>query len=471
MAADRENLENQVRIVLSALEGKQLARPSPIWDTALEWVRNFPTYIDPQLRQRLISEICRAFSVSEPSLLASIDGHHLPVKKTFVSEEAKLRALLPTSGWFTWYDELTLYNEAPLSFHIFSSLCVLGAALGRRCWIDMGHFNIYPNYCVILIGPTGRVKKTTAADIARDFVHRNVCCPLMSDEPTPEAMASALVASGHQFIYAPEMAVFFGKQRYKEGMISKMLRMLDSPKQFEVETQKRGKETVTNLALTFLGCTTPSLLATSMPEEVTSSGFMNRFILIYEQDTDREFYRPRKGDFSNRLDAVVQRFNKLSGVIDFTAEADSWLRDWYSKRKKIVRALTDEVTIEVLERAYGHLLRTAMLIHLAQCDNFNICVSCLESAKGLIDYAEKRVPSIVRTLKQANVAREADYVLDVLTRLGGAADHSTLLRRVGSKMNAQQFKQHVRTLVEQGLLREGKKGAGAAYFLVEDKEV
>lgn len=470
LVEDRTTIEKHVRIILRALEGKTYEKSSPVFFTAIKWIQDFPTFIDQTLKERLKAAACITFNLSEAELLGSIEGVVLPRIIPPSSSEDKLRSLLPKGGWFEWYDEYTRYNEAPLSYHIFSSLCILGASLGRRVYLDMGHFKIWPNYCAILIGPTGRVKKTTAADIARDFIHRHSLCPIMADEPTPQALVSALKASGHHFFYAPEMSVFFGKEQFKQGLVPKILRMLDSPAVFEVDTITRGKETVTDLAITLLGCTTPSLLTTSMPTEVTSSGFMNRFVLVVERDTPRIFPRPWKGLGEGKLDETVKRLKAYSGIMDFAPGVEQgWWTDWYNARKKMIRLMADDIMVEILERVPGHLLRTAILIHLVQCDNFLICEKCLSDAAAIIEHVERSTPSMIQSLKQTAVANDADFVLATLTKLGGAADHSTLLRRCAPKMNAQAFKQHIRTLEEQGLLKTSKKGMGQFYVLTGEE--
>lgn len=469
--AEQALIEDQVFIILRALQGKKLSRDSPIFTTTIKWITNFPTYINHELKQQLKRSACETFDITEAQLLAAIEGTILPDVKLSVvqSTEDRLRSLLPKGGWFEWYDEYTRYNEAPLSYHIFSSLCVLGSCLGRRVYFDMGHFKVWPNYCAILVGPTGKVKKTTAADIAKEMIVRHMVCPVMSDEPTPQALSSALQASGHQFIYAGEMSVFFGKDKFKEGMVPKILRMLDSPEKFEIDTVGRGVETITNLAISFLGGTTPSLFTTSMPQVVTSSGFMNRFVIVVEQSTERVFPRPYKGRHVHKLDETIQRFKKHEGLMDFAPGVEKgWWDSWYRKRKKIVAAMADETLIEVMERLPMHLLRTAMLMHLVQCDNFQLCEKCLQDAENLMLYVEKNTPGLIQTLKQSAGSNETEQVYSMLVRLGGAADHSTLLRRMASKMNAQQFKTHINTLSEQGRLKVSKKGFSQYYIVTEE---
>lgn len=465
--------------VLSALEGVKYENiNTPVFKTALEWVGSFPAELDVSFRRRLVEATCKAFSLSEAELWKQLDNSHSSngvVKpfQRFESREEQLRKLIPKGGWFDWYDQYTQKIEVPLSYSLFSSLCCLGAALGRRVYFRMGsYFSLYPNFCVILIGPPG-LKKTTAGDIAAKLIGKAVLCPVLADQVTPERMITVLKDSGHHLIYAGEMAVFFGKQKYNEGMVTKMLRMLDSPAEFIVETQTREQEVLRDLAITFLGCTTPSLLSSSMPEEVTSSGFMSRFVLVVERDTDREFPIPGEVDpaLEGKLLMTLERMKAMSGEMSFLPAARSWYDEWYSGFKRQMRA-ADDTTAEILVRAPTHLIRTAMLIHLVQCDDFQICSSCLKFASDLIHYTEDTAPLAFQLLKQTAGANDLDYVKAAIHKLGGAADHSTLIRRVATRMNSAAMKGHLRTLQEQGVIKIGKTagGAGTYYILTEGGE-
>jgi len=451
---------------------------TPVFAKAKEWIDNFPPSLDTALRRRLIDATCKAFSLQESELWVTLDGSEqsgssiLKVTSSSLEEqESSFRAILPKGGWFEWYDQYTLGTEVPLSYSIFSSLCAVGAALGRRVYLKMGHFNIYPNYCVILIGPPG-LKKTTAGDISVKLVKESVLCPCLADQVTPERMITVLKESGHHMIYAGEMAVFFGKQKYNEGMVTKMLRILDSPAEFITETQTREQEVIRDLAVTFLGCTTPSLLSHSMPEEVTSSGFMSRFLLVVERDTHREFHIPEDPPkhLEKKLLATLDRLKAMTGDMTLSSQANLWYKTWYHEFKQKMRTISDDTMAEVLVRAPIHMLRTAMLVHMVQCDSFSICVSCLEVASRLVEYTERSAPKTVQSLTQNMNANDMDYVAATILKLGGAADHSTLLRRVASKMNSAALKTHIKTLEDQGKLKVGKKGGAAYYIFVQEGE-
>ena len=468
--------EQQIETVLRLLKGKRLSKDSPALPKALEWV-SYLRGVDQDKARELISAIVKAFDIAESEVFRRLEGEEVvevtqAPKNESWDEEKRLENMIKESQWLTTYARYTSQTESPLSFHVFCSLGVLGAAVGRRVKKPMGFFDIYLNQCSVLIGPTGRVKKTAAVDIAKEIIHDAVLCPIMADKVTPESLQSALVQSGHQFIYAPEFSVFFGRQKYNEGLTTLIIRLLDCPPSFRIKTITRGEEEVTGLALTILGGSTLSLLSSSTPEEVTSSGFLNRFMLINEADTHRNFPEPARGSDEDKryIMAIVKRLQAIEGDMFFDEKAKQTYSLWYGKRKEVLRQVPDDITAEVLERGASHIIRIASLIHLADCDTFCLCNKCFITAMHILDYVESHLPSMLNALKRTGTSQDTDYVVQALTRLGGAADHSTLLRRVASRMTSMQFRQHIKTLEEQLRIKVSQRGAASYYILRKEEE-
>lgn len=450
---------------------------------SLNWLKyadSAKAKIDATLKSQLNETIRNCFGLTELDLIRVIEGGVMisqngtgPVEDNCALREEKFYNLLPKGGWFEWYAEGTAHTESPLTYHIFSSLSVLGAALGRRVYKKMGPFTVFPNYCVILVGPTG-IKKTSATDMAQGLIHKHCLCPIMADAITPEALATAMKLSGHHFIYAPEMSVFFGKQRYNEGLVTRILRLLDCPAEFKVSTQMRGEEIIYEPTVTMLAGTTMSLMSGSSPGEILSGGFLNRFVVVVENDSDRCY--PNPDDFTpalkGKIDDVVSRFKSYSGAIDWSPAANAKYEEWYRARKHHLRHVDDDATREVMARTFNHTIRTAMLVHLAQCDNLSICEPCFTAAAGMMEFIEESLPQTVRTFKQTQTSSDADYVLQMIYKSGGAVEHSALLRKVSNRMNATQLKGHIATLTESGRVKEGAnaRGLGKYYIMLNQEE-
>lgn len=466
--------EEKVDTVIGLITGKKLDRTMPVYLRCLEWLGFWPEEVPEAKKRMLIGTVCTTFQVDEPTLLRDISLGK-PERKQVLQQfedESVLRVLLPKGGWFEWYDKFTLRTESPLSFHIASSLCALGSAIGRKAWVDMGHWNIFPNFCTILIGPTGRVKKSTSIGIARKLVEEATTCPIMSDQMTPEAFLTALCKhGGHQFVCAPEFSVLFNKMRYNDGFITKILRMLDCPDSFEVNTMARGIESISGLALSIIGGSTLSLLATATPGEVLSSGFLNRFTLVVENNTARCFPIPDLNGGSQyraKLIEQLKRIKSFSGPFRLKNDAyNNFYDPWYRERAKFLRNAPDEMTAEVLERSPDHLLRLSMLVHAVQCDNQMICEDCLKASAAIMAYFEQRIPQLIGNISQNLNSQDTEYVLVSLQRAGGACQHSELLHKCSHRMDATAFKRHIGTLMETKQVREEIRGKGLKFYVTE----
>jgi hypothetical protein len=477
-------LEQQIQMVIRLLKTNKYdlssERGLEVYDKALEWYTRFPgDKLNIAYKHELFNTVKEVFKVSELDILRRIEGlptqeqamnGHKSHYKVAETNDDRIEAILPKGGWFEQYAEYTKRSESPLSYYIFSSLSVLGAGLGRRVYKDMGVFRIYPNYCCVLIGPTG-VKKTTATDVARDLIHESSLCPIMADSVTPEALASALVEhGGHQLIYVPEFAVLFGKQKYNEGLTTRIIRLLDCPSSFKVKTLARGEEEITDVALTILGASTLSLLSGSTPQEVASSGFLNRFVLVVEEHTDKYYPVPPKAPPHVREELLlhIRRVRTFTGEVDFSPSGYALYDSWYRERKKELRNMDNEFVAQAMERTFNHVIRTAMLCHLAECDSMLICEKCMKFAIDLMAFAERGIPQTVKALNTANTNQDLDFVVQQIARQGGVVDHSTLVRRTSSRMNANTLKGYLNTLQEGGRVKLQHQGMAKYYVLHEE---
>lgn len=469
-----EELTEQVVTVIRMLTGKRLTQDSVMFKTCLQWISHFPGTVNAKHKRQLLHAMTQAFGISERDIYLIISGEELPLLGPGEDRsEEELLAKLPKGGWLENYYHYTKFTEAPLSYHIFSSLVALGACFGRRLWHSHGHFVTYPNMRVILIGPPGRTRKSTAIAIARRLVVKAELCPLFEDKITPESLATSLKESSHQFAEAEELAVLFGRQKYNEGLVETLLKLLnDDDKPVRIRTLSRGVEEIENCSLSILGGTTMSLLTESTSSQVASSGFLSRFICVNEDDTPRCFPAPLKGEiiYENLLLSTLERLKNLEGEITFSSQADEWFRNWYSQRWKKVRQYDSETLAQILERTPTHLERIATNLHLADHKTKEICLECMQMAEVLVNYSERHIPRIVSAVNQSNRPDDAEYVLVRLRRSGGVCDHSHLLRAVADRgITADMFRRHISTLVERGQVRKEFRGALQYYFLEQEE--
>lgn len=484
----------RLNILLTLLErqGQPLSVKHESFPECLSWLSEPSSVQGSEAeRQELIQTICRTYGISEPELVVLAKTPMLAAPKredaerlaALQLEEARLEAMLSKGGWLEWYTDYTRFNESPLIYHIFGSFCLLAAAIGRRAWVNDGDFKVMMPYTAILIGPTGRVRKSSVIETVQRLVIDEDLCPTLSDRMTPEALIKVLSPpgidgkgglGGHQFLGASEFSDFFGKQTYNEGLITLMLKLLEKST-YTYVTKNKGTTVVTDIALTILGASTLSLLHDATPEQVMSSGFLSRFVLVAENDTPRVFPTPRHGPESclNNIRETLQDLKtqeEFNGQALYTPQAEAWYQAWYHHEyKPRLRGTESEAMSKVLSRWHVHLQRTATLLHLAEHRDMYICQSCFEVASNLLNYVELRMPQVINAIGKSvhglRNAEEADYLLARLKEFpSGYASRRQLAYRCKNTLDSNALRRAMSTLIDAGkaVIRSAN---GVAYYV------
>jgi len=126
-------------------------------------------------------------------------------------------------NWLDTYREYTAKAESPDSYHLWCGLSVIAACLRRQVWVNMGHFAVYPNMYVVLVGPPG-CRKNSAMNIATNLAFNLEDVKFSADATTREALIKAIANSATTIeldnkepyvhssltIISPELSVFLG---------------------------------------------------------------------------------------------------------------------------------------------------------------------------------------------------------------------------------------------------------------------
>lgn len=165
--------------------------------------------------------------------------------------------------------------------------------MGRQTWIDLDVHQVYPILNLLFLGPSG-VGKSSAIRIGFQLFEAGVNRPptLIFDCASPEGLHATLVRSSHAVIFAEELATFFGKQRYMEGMLPYITNLLDYKAKVERLLKGEGLTTVERPEITFLGGSTTEWLQDEMPDTAVSGGFLPRFLLVKEDAKRQKISNP-----------------------------------------------------------------------------------------------------------------------------------------------------------------------------------
>lgn len=392
--------------------------------------------------------------------LARTSGRSLPeIKKLFhmrTSERTlggSIDGLMPQEGWLADYLTWTRETEAPTAYHFFVAVTVLGTSLGRRVWFDQGAYELFPNIGVILIGPSGRCKKTSAASLGIGLLTQSGG-HLVAEMATPEALIDSLKTNASALLYAPELAQFLGKQKYMTGMIPLLTRLFDSPKEWTGKTMGRGETTLTNVTLAAIFCSTLDWMQTAVPEDVFGGGFMSRFLLIVQEDSGGRLFplppalsKTMRTDLIKRL--VAYRLLKAQAQLDEAARG--WFINWY-KRHSHTRPEGNDHFGGYYSRKPDRLLQLSVILNVSRHDpkreTILLTEEDVQQALTLLDWLEGWLPGTFDRVSGSAVGEDQSRIIRQLRLNYGTMDHSSLLRRNSSRLNAEQFRRAMATLVE-----------------------
>lgn len=459
------NLQEQLSKFKASLEGRHfdVNAQREVFNLCLDWVTKLPLELSEDDRDDIKRLIRNAFSLDP----ATLDRY---VKETYARSEKKpsngksevtatdeqLLSNLPSKGFVRDYVDYTMCCESPLAYHVFCALLGVGAVVNRRVWIDMGIYKVYPTLGVLLLGPSGEIKKTSAANIITDILRELGIIKFYSEKLTPEALIEAMIGDATGMIYAPEMTVFLSKQKYNEGLVQLITRFMDCPDKWESGTIMRSTRRLENVAISSLMCSNLEWFIKSTPEDTFGGGFIARNLLVVQNSCNRivPIPKPLSDDFRMRLVQELALIHEFEGEMELSKEVfeyyDHWYRNEYQQEK---RNPEHEMLAAYFARKPDHIKRIAMALHLAHCASLSLCFVCYKQAEALMNWTETYVPGLLKRMFRSVSGEEQEQVLRMI-QAHKEIRHHELVRRMSYKLDASRVRSLVQSLKEGGYIEE-----------------
>lgn len=450
--------EDKLELFKSFLRACDKPHDHPLLKEARDFLRSFEAEVRP-LTPEEDKEINGLFK----------EAFHLADKKKTKSQEP-FEELIPSTGWLRNYYNYTLRSEPPAVFHFMCALTVLGAALERNVYFNKSFYNVYPNVTACLIAPTGKCRKTSATNVALGLA-RAVGVNILSERITPEALIQGLsgrdAATG--LLYAPELAVFLGRQKYMEGMVPLLTSLFDCPDSWTSKTIMRGEAVLAKVGLGFLGASTMEWFVEALPKEAFSGGFMSRILFVVQESTPREYAFPVAGEahvWEKLREGLQDIRDNVRGEVQLELKAREWYVKWYGKHHKSVVA--DEKFAGYHERKPDHLLRIAYLLRIAEAHSLKVTQFDMERALAILDWMEASLPSVFESVASTPSGIAQQRIIKQLVVAGGRMNHSALMRKNQHALTARQFREAIETLLQSETLKEVHY-AGEHYYELKEK--
>lgn len=285
---------------------------------------------------------------------------------------------------------------------MFGALSVLGAAVGRKCWFADDYRKLWPMLNLLLIGPSG-IGKSSAIELNQSLLLQldpKDRPQFIIGSASPEKLHEDLVVQPHAILYASELANFFNRQRYMEGMIPYVTELLDC-RPIERRTKSGNIQHISAPETTIVGGSTPEWLQEALPDNAIGGGFLPRFLLVMENSRRQRIPNAEmalsKTEWKQTLETRDNAYAEFKHVVA-AAEgairfADFGVTDVYSSWYLAHKAPTNHLA-PFAARAPEMIKRMAMLIAIS-CMRDGITEADLACAVAMYGYVENKLSEVV----------------------------------------------------------------------------
>lgn len=270
-------------------------------------------------------------------------------------------------------------TEIPPLFLLWSGVAGVSAVLGRRCWIDMGTFIVYPNEYIVLVAGAGRCRKGTSIGLIERLVRSidppvNLIPQIITREALIDSLRQVSSADGkvvlaqtaEGFAFVDELINFLNKKNYESGFGGMLISLYDCIDPYEYKTIARGREKLHRTCLGILSATTIDWIRMALPLEAIGGGLTSRIVLVYVENPAPPVPRPRpmseKKELVESLIRSLSRIHMLHGEVSLDDKAKEQFDRLYIEFYTKSLLFTDPTTTAYASRRHSHLLKLAMIL-------------------------------------------------------------------------------------------------------------
>lgn len=370
-------------------------------------------------------------------------------------------------NWLNYYAEYTKESESPDSFHLWTGLSVLASAVRRNVWLNQGTYILYPNLYVILVGPPGRVRKSTSIRLGRRLLLGVEGINFSADSITREELIrqlgkiSTTSKQAALTIHSTELSSLIEPSGIK--MIQFLTDIYDGDFKWRYSTKGQGKDTINNPVVNILAATTPSWIADGLPADVVGHGFTSRIVFIYADDRRylRPFPKEPSGQLIKDLTADLDHISRLEGPFEWGPGS----RDRYSQiYDDIDKSKPDDYRIEGFHnRKDIQVLKVAMLLSISESDDLVLTPGYIDAAYDALNEIEKTMGKTFSALGKYEHAADFERIMATIIEAGGMTSE-----QIHDKFYAVGDVQDLAKLLQMGistgrLRREIRKGKPTIY--------
>lgn len=350
-----------------------------------------------------------------------------------------------TSSLFNLYFDYIRQTEPPVIYHRWSYLTTLGAIIGRKAFIHHGHFRIFPNLYVMLIGEPA-ARKSTSIKMVRKLLSGAGYSTFAAEKTSKEKFlidlegleevgevddntrldlktAENLWGAGEEgsakevFIVADEFNEFAGPNNLDfYTTLGNLWDWDDLSQPFRQRFKTSKSVSIYQPTINILSGNTQELFARAFPPEAIGSGFLSRLLLIFGERSRRRITFPPPPDPELKIfitNFLQQLMIFEPGEMKLSEGALVLLDDIYQHDDVFIKDVRFK---NYQNRRFTQLLKICLIISVAQFKK-EIDENDVLFASTILCHAELLMP---KAIGEFGKSKNSDVAHKIVTLIEGA---------------------------------------------------
>ncbi len=361
-------------------------------------------------------------------------------------------------GWIMAYLAYTDDQESPESFHTWTALSTIAAALRRKVWFDHGYFEVYPNMFIVLVSPPGKCKKSTAMRMGRDIGRQVPGIAYSVDSTSRERLIldlSQTNTDGHSSltVQSSELASFVTTSGM--DMVMFLTDIFDSPAVWAHRTKSGGTQEIKNAWLNLQAATTPDWLSRGLPLDTIGTGLNSRMVYVYETEPRLRPAIQRLTDTQRVIrDALITDLTDIANMSGEMRMDDETFRyyskEWYPAHISGLGRSEDPRMASYYERKHIHAIKLAMIVSAQYSNDMVITRKHFDEAVALLEKAETRMPYAFSGMGRNPLQADTTAMMEEMLRRREGVSRAELIIKFSYNLRIEELDEVINTLLAAG---------------------
>lgn len=376
-------------------------------------------------------------------------------------------------------------SETAEVYSLWTAIALVSAALGGKCWTEVGSRRVKPNLYIVLVGESGSRKSESIMQMGMDLVTKSKelveLLNFSGNKFTKEALLKSLAGysktepiTGHRHstcaIFSSEMEVMLSTKSDNRDMAMMLTELYDGSA-FKYETKGSGVDVIPNPCVSLLAGTTPSSLGKMLDNDIIEAGFAPRMLFVMGKQEKVIPFPEMDPSLVPQLHDRLVRIAMTTGPFKLSAAAKEYYAKIYIEMRSPEGVANRICPDPKFKNWYAR--KQDFIIKLSTCIAASYGAEIIEPVH--MHQAVKHVESLERGMSTAlglvgdGKLRPLIERIRIVMHQRKSLNRGRLLMYVGTDVGIKEIDEAIRVMKDCGELRETcHNGADGIVHLVEE---